>query len=58
VIRVSDKKKAIKRNHFKKVGGLIICSMGTGMLLVILVPGWGFLLAAFLVTAGVWCIFS
>ena len=55
---MSDKKKAIKRNHFKKVGGLIICSMGTGMLLVILVPGWGFLLAAFLVTAGVWCIFS
>ena len=38
----------------RKVTGLIIMSMGIGMLIVALIPGWGFLLAALLVVVGFW----
>lgn len=38
----------------KKVVGLAVCSMGAGMLLVLIVPGWGFVLAAFMVAFGLW----
>lgn len=38
----------------KKVIGLVVFSMGFGMLLVLVVPGWGFVLAAFMVAFGLW----
>ncbi len=40
-----------------KVTGLILLSMGTGMLIVLLIPGWGFLFAALLVVVGFWMFF-
>lgn len=38
----------------KKTMGLAVCSMGIGMLLVLIIPGWGFILAAFMVCFGIW----
>jgi hypothetical protein len=40
--------------HHKRVLGLALFSMGTGVLLVLLIPGWGFVLAALLVLIGFW----
>lgn len=40
-----------------RIGGLVLMSMGAGMLVVLLIPGWGFLLAAGMVIAGFWLLF-
>lgn len=42
----------------KRVLGLVCCSMGTGMLIVLVVPGWGFLVAMLLVILGSWLLCS
>ena len=42
---------------FRKVTGLILLSMGTGMLIVTVLSGWGFLLAALCVIIGFWMFF-
>lgn len=46
--------KNIERVHYKKLTGVVCLSMGIGMLLVLLVPGWGFIIAAFLAVFGFW----
>ena len=46
-----------RRVQGKKIAGLVMLSMGIGMLSVILLPGWGFLFAAFLVVFGFWNLF-
>ena len=49
--------KKSKSSPLKKVSGLVLFSMGIGMILVILVPAWSFLVAALLVVAGFWLLF-
>lgn len=41
-----------------KVLGLVMCSMGLGMLLVLVVPGWGFALAGIMAVLGVYLLFG
>ncbi|MGE4215292.1 MAG: hypothetical protein AB7E42_11035 [Anaerotignaceae bacterium] len=36
----------------KKILGIIMCSMGLGMLFVIFLPWWGFIAATIMVIAG------
>jgi len=48
---------AKKRINGKKIAGLVMLSMGTGMLMVILLPGWGLIFAAFLVIFGFYNLF-
>lgn len=36
-----------------KILGLILCSMGSGMLIVIILPSWGFFAAAVMVICGI-----
>lgn len=42
----------------KKLIGIALASMGTGMLVVILIPWWGFILATIMVAIGVFLIIS
>ena len=42
----------------KKILGVILASMGMGMLMVIFLPWWGFLVAAIMVVAGGILIFN
>ena len=37
----------------KKFIGLILTSAGTGMLVVLVLPGWGFILAGIMVLVGI-----
>jgi len=41
----------------RRLGGLILMSMGVGMLLVLLLPGWGFILATGMVVGGFYIMF-
>ena len=41
----------------KRLGGLILMSAGCGMLMVLLLPGWGFVLAAGMVVMGFYILF-
>lgn len=41
-----------------KVIGLVMLSMGLGMLLVLIVPGWGFALAGIMAVLGFFQLFS
>ena len=41
----------------RRLGGLILISVGSGMLMVLLIPGWGFILAAGMVVAGFYILF-
>jgi hypothetical protein len=42
---------------FRKMLGLMLMSMGAGMLLVLFIPGWGFILATLLMALGYWIAF-
>ena len=42
----------------KRALGLMLLSMGLGMLMVIMLPSWGFLLAVFLLVIGFWTLFA
>jgi len=44
-------------NGKRKVIALVCLSMGSGMLLVLILPGWGFLLAGVMVIYGFWELF-
>jgi hypothetical protein len=41
----------------RRMLGVILMSMGVGMLLVLIVPGWGFILATLLIVLGYWIMF-
>ncbi len=41
----------------KRIFGIVFMSMGCGMLVVLIIPGWGFLLAALLVVIGFWMLY-
>ena len=41
----------------RRLGGLILMSVGCGMLIVLFLPGWGFILAAGMVVAGFYILF-
>jgi hypothetical protein len=43
--------------HLRRLSGVVSMSMGFGMLLVLLLPAWGFLLAALLLVTGFWRLF-
>jgi len=46
-----------KRIDGRKILGLVMLSMGMGMLAILLLPGWGLIFAAFLVIMGFWNLF-
>lgn len=50
-------KKADKNIRFRRLSGIVCMSMGLGMILVLLIPGWGYLAAAFLAIIGFWNLF-
>ena len=50
-------KKAEKNVQMKKVTGVICMSMGLGMLITLIIPGWGYVVAAFLAIVGFWNLF-
>jgi hypothetical protein len=41
----------------RRLGGLMLVSAGGGMLLVLLIPGWGFVLAGGMVIVGLYILF-
>ncbi len=41
----------------RRICGIVLISMGTGMLIVLVVPGWGFIFAAVMVIVGYWALF-
>ena len=41
----------------RRMLGIILMSMGAGMLLVLVIPGWGFILATLMVALGYWIMF-
>lgn len=43
--------------RWRKTMALIMLSMGVGMLIVLIVPWWGFILAASMVVCGFWNLF-
>ncbi len=42
---------------FKRVFGIVLLSMGTGMLIVLIIPGWAFVAAAIMVVVGLYSLF-
>jgi len=47
-----------KMVHKKRLKGLVLFFVGVGMVIQFMMPGWGFLIAAALIIAGFWCVFT
>ena len=43
--------------HIRVLSGIVCISMGFGMMLVLIIPGWGFVVAALLMIIGFWNIY-
>ena len=50
--------KITRMRHLRALIGIVCVSMGFGMLLVLFIPGWGFIAAAILVIVGFWNLYA